>query len=438
MLDTLSRDRNQLQKETRLIQEKLSGINIQELRDMADRAEILREEVAAALIRVDKIEKMWNVERVKLSDSVARTHQELKELQRYLQGKIDVCIEADADLRREHQLNTERMEMTADDVRLLTDELHRLTMQCAGALEESEELRTLLGQVREDNQYLRNDTGLLNTRLHCMEGAATEKWQGFSAGVLYFRHWHTTAKGLDVQLSADRSVGTGRGFLAATGTVMNNDEGLCVGDGPCRRFGTPGQFSSYYEVEIDEINAAPAGTGGIFVGVSLQSGQEIADHPKHEFDGWFVGGAAKALVCRASTAGNLKEGGAQGEDELPDTFKYFMAQGGYDEQVRAACSMMRVALPPRQTGTFREVSSSWNTQELHVGDRIGVLFRCHRDGGARLRISVNGDVRSSHEFVDAPAAEAIGFLTPVIRLAGTAKSAKILPGLCPPAKMLAD
>ena len=74
----------------------------------------------------------------------------------------------------------------------------------------------------------------------------------------------------------------GRGFLAATGVaqpahfvkefeavvpkdqVIGNDEGLAVGDGPCRHFGTPGGgpcmassdvpgcFSSYYELEASE------------------------------------------------------------------------------------------------------------------------------------------------------------------------------------------
>lgn len=438
-IETLCRDRNQLQKDTRIILEKLGGINVQELRDMADRAMVLGEEVASALVRVDRIEKMWNVEKTRLGDSVSRTHQELKDLQRYMQGKIDVCINADVDLRREHQLNTERMEMTADDVRLLTEELHRLTQQCAGALEESEELRTGLGEVRDENQYLHKTTDLLNTRVGCIEGAATEKWQGFQAGVLYFRCWHSTAKGLDVQLSADRSNSTGRGLMAATGGVMNNDEGLSVAEGPCRRFGTPGEFASYYEVEIDEIRASQGSIGGIFVGVSIQSGNEIAKHPKHEFDGWLLGGNGKALIVRAGPGGSTKESETGDTEELPDTFKYFLADGSAsDKMVRTAHSMLKTALPPRAKGECRDVLSSWSSQDLRMGDRIGVLFRCHRHGGGRLRVSINGDIRANHEFADAPTAEAVGFLTPVVRLAGTAKSARIIPGIVPPAHMLAD
>lgn len=46
--------------------------------------------------------------------------------------------------------------------------------------------------------------------------------------------------------------------------------------------------------EVDEISAAPAGSGGFYVGMSLQSGEEIARHPRKEFDGWLVGGNRKA------------------------------------------------------------------------------------------------------------------------------------------------
>lgn len=74
-------------------------------------------------------------------------------------------------------------------------------------------------------------------------------------------------------------------------------------------------------VKVDEISAAPAGSGGLYVGMSLQSGEarvsaiswnfrwcrhqthqtliclkEIAKHPRKEFDGWLVGGNRKALL----------------------------------------------------------------------------------------------------------------------------------------------
>ena len=51
---------------------------------------------------------------------------------------------------------------------------------------------------------------------------------------------------------------------------------------------------------------------------------------------------------------------------------------------------------------------------------------------------MNGSVVATHHFTEAPPAEAVGFLTPVIRLAGTGKAAKLMPGLSPPSKMLAE
>jgi len=273
------------------------------------------------------------------------------------------------------------------------------------------------------------------TRVHCLEGAALEKWDGFAPGVLYFRRWHTIGKGADVQLNADLSVATGRGFLAATGVVLGSDEGLSVADGPCRRFGTPGMFSSYYEIEVEEICAAPAGAGGLYVGVTLQSGEEVAAHPRHEFDGWLVGGPSKALICRASTTESLDE--SDEPSKIPATFAVDISEGA-QQAANEAVKLLRAAIPPRPKGDVREVESFWPSQDLRMKDRIGVLFKCHRDGGARLRISVNGVIKCTHEFIDAPPAEAVGFLTPVVRLAGNGKSVRLLPGLEPPSRMLAD
>merc|ERR1719436_2215462 len=100
-----------------------------------------------------------------------------------------------------------------------------------------------------------------------------------------------------------------------------------------------------------------------------------------------------------------------------------------------AIQRLHAALPPRPKGEVREVESSWSSQALQKGDRVGVLFKCHRAGGVRLRIAVNGNVVATHEFIDAPSAEAVGLLTPVVRLAGSTKSAKLLPGLHPPARV---
>lgn len=284
--------------------------------------------------------------------------------------------------------------------------------------------------------HLRSECGQVRTRVHAIEGSASDQWEGFAPGILYFRRFHGVAKGIDVQLSSDLCQATGRGFLAATGVVMGNDEGLCVGDGPCRRFGTPGSWSSYFEIEIDEICAAPAGSGGLYVGFSVQNGEEISQHPRKEFDGWLVGGHEKALVCRAGVSEN-------GED-LPPLSALQPAAFGSDLSTSAAQKaaeaqrMLRAAMPPKPKGEVRQLSGTWNSESLVPPDRIGILLKFHRDGGARLRVLVNGNVKCSHEFTEAPPAEAMGFLTPIVRLAGTGKSVKLHPGLSPPARALAD
>jgi len=383
--------------------------------------------------KTNDMQNAWQVDKARLNEMGLQCQQDLHELQRYLQGKIDVCIEADADLRREQQLCNERMQIVADDLRLLHNEHQRLMRQITGALEESEELRTLLGQVREDNEHLRYDHGNVKTRVHCIEGQATEVWKGFMPGVLYFKQWHRTAKGGDVQHSKDMQTSTGRGFMAVTGLVVGNIEGLCVADGPCRRFGTPSQYSSYYELEMREVKAVPDGMGGLYVGVSLQSSEEIAKHPQKEFDGWLMGGNCKALVCRAGTPPDMPVD----PNRVPGTFASGISDGTTGD-IQEAMALLRKALPPRPKGEMRDFGSSWDSQNLRPGDRIGVLFRCNRDAGARLRVSVNGTVVATQDFQDAPTAEAVGLFTPVIRIAGSAKSVKILPGLQPPSAMLAN
>jgi hypothetical protein len=430
-IEALTRDRNEMQKDIRSVVEKLSQINVKELQELTAKAEKLQAEITAAVQRVDRIDHQWAIDKAHLNSEINKGHQDLQELKRWLQGKVDLCIEADADLRRDQQLCGERMQIVADDLRLLMEDFYRLERRCSGALEESEDLRTLLGQVREDNEHLRSDCGSVMTRVHCIEGTATEKWEGFAPGVLYFRQWHKGAKGGDVQLSADLQVATGRGFLAATGVVIGCDEGLVVGDGPCRRFGTPGSWFSYYELEVDEICAAPEGAGGLYVGLCIQSGEEIAAHPKHEFDGWLCGGPSKALICRAGDIPDADPGA------LPATYAPDASEAAY-KHAKEAIKLLRAALPPRPKGEVQEADSNFASEKLRMGDRIAVLFRVHRDGGARMRIGVNGDIVATKEFINAPPAEAVGFLTPVVRLAGTGKSAKLLPGLTPPSRMLVD
>jgi len=437
-VDNLCRDRTALQRETRAVQEKLAGINVAELTEMTEKAVIVQEEVRSCVRRVNKVDSEFAADKARIDGELTRNFEEVKELQRYMHGKIDVCVETDADLKREMMLTNERMQLLGDDLKLHQEDFRLLSQKTRGALEESEELRTLLGTLREDNALARSDLCQMRTRVHCIEGTASEQWQGFAPGILHFRRWHSVAKGCDVQLSGDLQKATGRGFLAATGVIQGTDEGLAVGDGPCRRFGTPGSFSSYFEIEVDEICAAPAGAGGLYVGVCVQNGEEIAKHPHHEFDGWLIGGTSKALTCRRGTADRGLD------DDLPPPSTVAPAAFGADTSDQAAAaaakalSLLRAALPPRPKGEIREVEAPWRSDELRMGNRVGVLFRLHRDGGAFIRVSVNGDVKVTHEFVDAPPAEAVGLLTPVVRLAGTGKCVRLLPGLSPPARMLAD
>lgn len=436
VLQGLMADRTQMQREMRAMQEKLGEINIEEIKAMCQMARDLNEEVKNCIRRVEYVDSQFQKEKQQLNNDMSRITTDMKDLQRFMQGKLDVLMEADADVKRDVMLNVERLALTQDDLRLLQEELQRLNNQCMGALEESEELRDLLGQVREDNALIKSNQGAMTVRVNCLEGTATEKWDGFWPGILYFRRWHNTAKGMDIQLSADTQIAIGRGPLAATGVVLGSDEGLVLADGPSRRFGTPGNFSSYFEIEIDEICAAPEGTGGLFVGFSLHSAAEVAAHPKKEFDGWLMGGNSKALVTRAG----MQEGW---EDQIPET--YLGGQPGDSEEAKrrlkdakSAMQLLRAAMPPVKVGQVRELGSFWQSGSLRMGDRVGILFRCLRDGGAKMRIAVNGIKRAEHDFLDAPPSEAIGFLTPVIRLAGSTKAAKLMPGLAPSSKILAD
>lgn len=415
-IEAVMKKQNDTEKDVRAFAEKLAQFDLQELRELSENALRMRDEVQNCVNRLNVLDTQWMHDKEELRSIVDGSSQDLKDLRKYIIGKIDVCIEADADVQRDQQ-----------------EEHQRLSNRTLGVVEDNEEMRILLGQVREDNQHLRHDNFQVSTRVLSLEGTASERWVGFAPGILYFRNWHRTAKGEDVQLSSDLSTAVGRGFLAATGVVIGNDEGLVVGDGPCRHFGTPGCFSSYYELEVDEITAAPAGSGGLYVGMSLQSGEEIANHPRKEFDGWLLGGNRKAITVRAS--------GSQpsADEKLPDTF----APSADERDVRdarKALKLLRAALPPLAKGKAEEVElrDNWTSEGLRMCDRVGVLFRCNREGGALMRISVNGTLVATHHFAEAPPAEAIGFLTPVVRLAGTGKAAKLMPGVSPPSKLLAD
>lgn len=429
-MQVLGQDSALLAKEVASIREQLSTFNVQELRSSAELMNTVREEVRHAVDRVNQTGASWFTEKAAVQSSVTKANEDCAELQRYMRGKLEMFMTADADLRRDLQLSNERIQLLQDDMQILTEQQSGLRMQITDRSEESKQLRDLLGQVREDNAHLRYESSQVRTRIHCIEGAATEKWDGFSPGVLYFRQWHRVAKGSDVQLSADLCVATGRGAMAMAGVVMNTDEGLAVGDGHCRRFGTPGQFSSYFEIEVDEMTAVLAGAGGLYVGMSLQSAEEIARRPQHDFDGWLLGGTAKAISCRAAS------GDAPVPDDVtPDTLAVTDLS---KSQSLEALKLLRSAMPPRAKSEWKEADCNWHSEAIHTGDRIGVLLRFNRNGGARFRVMVNGITAGQHDFADAPPAEAVGFLTPVVRLAGNGKSVRLLPGLQPPSRVLAD
>jgi hypothetical protein len=427
----LETDMQETKEKNAKIQAKLDLIDLDEISAMAENIKEVAEQVKNVLRKVLDLDHRFNSMKSTFGNDIKRAQSEVKDLQRYIQGKLDVLLESDGDLRREMQILSERLSLSQDDNKLLQDSLAKLANKCAGALEESEELRDLLGQMKEETVFVRNESAHTRTRMHCLEGEATDKWVGFSPGVMYFRRWHQFAKGGDVQLSGDLIKATGRGRLASEGVVIGNFEGLVVADGPCRRFGTPGVWSSYYEVVIEEVSMAARnrGTGGLYVGFSLHSAAEIHEHPFHEFDGWLIGGQSKALVCRAS---NTKR-----ESEIPDTWGVGLLPEE-KKTVQTSVKMLQMAMPPKDKGDIKEVSSTWPAQNLEVKDRIGVLFRCNRDGGATMKIAINGVVTAEHVYTDAPPAEAVGFLTPVIRLAGSGKSARLFPGLAPPSRVLAD
>eukprot|EP00927_Polykrikos_kofoidii_P042132 TRINITY_DN35997_c0_g2_i1.p1 TRINITY_DN35997_c0_g2~~TRINITY_DN35997_c0_g2_i1.p1 ORF type:complete len:580 (+),score=133.62 TRINITY_DN35997_c0_g2_i1:83-1822(+) len=435
IIDGLVTDRAAMRTQLDTMQEKLDQIDLKELFEIMEMTRRSNEEVKNALKRIDRVDEEFQRAKLQLTNDVRRAQNDIKELQRYMQGKLDILIEADADLRRDLKLTDERLALTQDDLRLIREEHATLTTHCDNVVTESEDVREMQLQLREDTDVLKESASRLFTRVNCLEGSAVEKWTGFAPGVVYFKRWHAQAKGVDVRLNANHSVAVGRGFLASSGVVLGSDEGLACADGPARRFGTPGIWSTYFEVEVDEIVPAPPGSGGLYVGVSLQNGEEIANHPKKEFDGWLVGGACKALVCRAGSE-HLPP---VDEENLPvpSTFTAGCDTGAIEVSMKSV-RLLYGAMPRKMKGDVREVSASWDTQELRMGDRLGVLFRCNLDGGAIIRVSVNGVIATTHKFIDAPPAEAIGFLTPVIRLSGNGKAAKICPGVGPTDEILKD
>jgi hypothetical protein len=394
----LCKDSSSMQMEVQSMGMTLRELDIKELKELMENAKVAQLQVTDALNRVTQLERSWEVEKEMMMNDLEDQKKDLANVQRSIAGKIDVCIEADADLSREMRLVSEKCALNADDVTLIQEEMKKVVYKCQLAMEQSLESKTLLSGVREDSAKVLGDSNMLKERVHCLEGVAADKWPDFAPGVVFCRRFHQEAKGGDVQLNADHCVATGRGFSALQGVVIGNDEGLVMGNGPCRRTGKPGKFVSYFEVEITEVYANAEGCGGLYLGASVQSAEQVLEHPRKEFDGWLIGGKRAAFV-----------------------------------QIRGAHGKQFSAIrPSSKAAEIIPLEAAWNAEVLRAGDRVGVLMTLKREGGMVMRVVVNGTITSTEVFSDAPPEDQCQFLTPVVRIAGTAKSVRICPGLDPP------
>lgn len=400
----LCKDSSSMQMEMQSINMTLRELDIKELKELMESAKVAQLQVQDALMRVTQLERSWEVEKEIMMNDIEDQKKDLANVQKSIAGKIDVCIEADADLSREMRLVSEKCALNADDVTLIQEEMKKVVYKCQLAMEQSLESKTLLSGVREDSAKVLADSNMLKERVHCLEGVAADKWPDFAPGIVFCRRFHQEAKGGDVQLNGDHCVATGRGFAALSGVVIGNDEGLVMGNGPCRRTGKPGKFVSYFEIEITEVYANAEGCGGLYLGASVQSAEQVLEHPRKEFDGWMVGGRRSAFV-----------------------------------QVRGAHGKLFSAIRPASKACeIIPMEAAWNSEVLRVGDRVGCLMTLKREGGMVIRIVVNGTVTSTEVFSDCPPEDQCQFFTPVVRIAGTAKSVRICPGLDPPKYAMED
>lgn len=395
---TLCKDRSSMQTEMQSIGMTLRELDIKELKELMESAKVSGAQVSDALNRVTVLERSWEVEKEMMMTDLEDIKKDLMQIQRNVAGKIDICIEADADLSREMRLVTEKCALNADDVTLMQEELKKVVYKCQLAMENSLESKTLLSGVREDSSKVLADSNQLKERVHCLEGVAADKWPDFAPGIVFCRRWHGNAKGGDVQLNTDNSVATGRGFSALQGVVLGNDEGLVVGNGPSRRTGKPGSFVSYFEIELTEVYANAEGCGGLYLGATCQSAEQILEHPRKEYDSWMVGGKRQAIITCRGPSGKL----------------------------------FSLIHPGAKASEIQALDAQWNSEVLRVGDRVGLVMQIKRDGGMVMRVIVNGTVIATEVIQDAPPENQCPFLTPLVRIAGTAKSVRFLPGMDPP------
>jgi len=155
---------------------------------------------------------------------------------------------------------------------------------------------------------------------------------------------------------------------------------------------------SYFEVEITEVYNNPECCGGLYLGASCQSAEQILEHPRNEYDGWLVGGKKQAILSIRGAEGDLSS----------------------------------IIQPAAKASEMRSLDGQWDAEVLKVGDRVGLAMVIKRQGGMVMRVIVNKTVVSTEVFQDAPPENQVPYLTPIIRIAGTVKSVKLCSGMDPP------
>merc|ERR1719410_2487243 len=139
-VEELCRDRTQMQKDIRKAQEKLRQINVRELHEMKVDFDKLQEEVRANIGRVDRIDTMWTADRARLEGDISRNQGDLRDLQQYIQGKMDVLVSADAELAKHHQVLEQRVRLMGDDIKLVTEDQKEVEKQATASVDKVEEI----------------------------------------------------------------------------------------------------------------------------------------------------------------------------------------------------------------------------------------------------------------------------------------------------------
>merc|ERR1711904_746469 len=169
-----------MQMEVQSIGMALKEFDIKDLKEVMENAKVAQNQVQDALNRVTQLEKSWEIEKEMMMNDLEDQKKDLASVQRSIAGKIDVCIEADADLHREMRVVSEKCGLNADDVTLIQEEMKKVVYKCQLAMEQSLESKTLLSGVREDSAKVLMDSNQLKERVHCLEGITAEKFPEFA------------------------------------------------------------------------------------------------------------------------------------------------------------------------------------------------------------------------------------------------------------------